>query len=78
MRAVIELDFASAEEAAKAEKLLERKELNNMSKITLSAKGKKVVAIVTAERFALLRARITGLMRNARIVYDSIELVSKK
>ena len=78
MKAVLELDFESEKMAKKAAQLLEREELNGKSSVELKAAGKKVVAEVAAERFALLRARVTVLLRNAKIVYDSIELIEGK
>ncbi len=77
MKAVLELDFETPQMAKKAKQLLEREELDDKSKVELSAKGKTVTAAVTGERFALLRARVTGLLRNAKIVYDSIEIVKR-
>ncbi|MFQ5573598.1 MAG: CTAG/PCC1 family protein [Nitrosopumilaceae archaeon] len=78
MKAAIELSFASAQDAHKALKALKQKELNSKSKITLRCKENKITAKIEAERFALLRARTSGFLRNAKIVFDVIGLVQSE
>lgn len=77
MEAEIEIEFKTRELAQKALKILKGKEVSDKVKISYSVEGKVLEVEVEAKSFAVLRARVTSLLRDLKVVLDSIALVEK-
>ncbi len=77
MKAVFELEFEDAQTAKKAGQVLAQKILGGRTALQCTANKNFVRATITAESFSPLRAISTSFLRDARVFYDSIELISK-
>ena len=77
-KGVIEMEFESPAQARKALKIIKTKEFSEKISLSLKAKGNKLEATVKSKSFALMRARITSLLRDLKVVLDSIALVKTK
>lgn len=74
MKADIELDFSNEQEARNAFKVLWFEEQSERSRISVRQEKYSLKFEISSSDFSLLRARINSLMREARIVYDCIEV----
>lgn len=77
MKAVFELDFPEAQSARKAAKVLSQQIRGGKATLECAANKRLVRATITAKSFTALRAISTSLLRDARVFYDSLELVKK-
>ena len=75
MKAELEIDFKTPAHAKKALGVIKSKEFSDKVRMSLSAKGAVLVIRIQATGFAALRARITSLLRDVKVVMDAISLV---
>ena len=78
MKAIFELDFPDSQTAKKAAQVLSQNILGGRAQLECTANKSIVRASITAQGFTSLRAISTSLLRDARVFYDSLELVEKK
>ena len=74
LKAVLEVDFDSSAHAKKALAVLKKSQLKGETTIELTVTGKTVKAVVKAPRFAVLRARVTSLLRDFKVIQDAFSL----
>ncbi|HII39287.1 TPA: hypothetical protein HA318_04780 [Candidatus Micrarchaeota archaeon] len=83
MKAVIETGFANANAAKKALSVMKTTSPKaededdsaavKRAEVTFSCKGSSLHCVVSAKDFTALRARVTSLLRDLRVVYDAAE-----
>lgn len=77
MKAEFEIVFASPESARKALRVIRTKEISGKVKVSLSVEKNVLNARIEAKGFAPLRARITSMLRDLKVVFDAISIVEK-
>ncbi len=75
MKAELEFDFPDARSAKRAAILLQQR-AGLRSSCTLTARGRMLRADVRASDFTALRAVVTSLLRELRVVFDSLETIN--
>lgn len=78
MNALLQVEFPDAKRASKALKILRTKELFDKSKAEMRVKGNVLLIEVEARSYAPLRARVTSVMREIKIVLDAVSIVGRK
>ncbi len=78
MNALLQVEFPDRRLAAKALKILRTRDLPGKSAVEMRVKENALLVAVDSASYSSLRARVTSVLREIKLVFDAISIVGGK